>query len=135
MPGSRLDKSWIIDTLEPVMTAHRLIVNESVLRADVKTDDRAYQLMYQLTHITRDRGCLSHDDQLDALAGGVAHYMRSMRLDVNDAKLAQEAAEMEALIEAFDDALDGGPSLFSGRRLRLDDVGFDDWDVMVRRGR
>lgn len=109
----------IIDTLEPVLTSHRLVVNESVLKADAKSDDRVYSVMYQLTHITRDRGCLSHDDRLDALAGGVAHYLRSMAMDVNQAKSDQLAAEQEEMIDAFEFALEGG-SLFVGREMVFD---------------
>ena len=113
----------IIDTLEPVMTSHRLVINESVLKQDAKSDDRAYSLMYQMTHITRDRGCLSHDDRLDALAGGVAHFIRSMSMDVNRAREEQLEAERHELIDAFEDALEGGESLFAGRMMRIDQVG------------
>ena len=113
----------IIDTLEPVMTSHRLVINEAVLKQDAKSDDRAYSLMYQMTHITRDRGCLSHDDRLDALAGGVAHFIRSMSMDVNRAREEQLEAERHELIDAFEDALEGGESLFAGRMMRLDQVG------------
>jgi len=41
--------------------------------------------MYQLTHITRERGCLSHGDRLDAVAGAVAWFMKSMTMVVEDA--------------------------------------------------
>jgi hypothetical protein len=46
----------IIDTLEPVLTQHRLVVAESFLRDDAATEDCDYAFLYQLTHITRDRG-------------------------------------------------------------------------------
>ena len=63
----------IIDTLEPVLTQHRMVVAESFLREDAATEDRNYAFLYQLTHITRDRGALTHDDRVDAVAGAVAH--------------------------------------------------------------
>jgi len=66
----------IIDTLEPVISAHRLIIDEDLARKEARADDHRYSFLYQLTHITRDRGALKHDDRLDALAGAVAHYMR-----------------------------------------------------------
>lgn len=109
----------IIDTLEPVMTSHRLVVSETMLKVDVKSDDRRYSLMYQLTHITRDRGCLSHDDRLDAMAGGVAYFLRSMTMDVDRAVADQKVTETEQMIEAFEAALDGG-SLWSGRTMVFD---------------
>jgi hypothetical protein len=136
-PGkcSVLESEWakgqkevrIIDTLEPVMTAHRLIVNEAVLKADVAADDRAYAFSYQLTHITRERGALSHDDRLDAVAGGVAYYMASMAADMNKAALAGKITEQEMLIERFNESLDGGRSMFRGRQVVLDDVPYEVW--------
>ena len=109
----------IIDTLEPVMAAHRLVVNHSILKSDAKTDDRNFSFQYQLTHITRERGALKHDDRLDAVAGGVAHFMQSMQADVDQSKAQQMAAEKEELIDAFEAALDGA-SLFDGRAFVLD---------------
>lgn len=91
----------IIDTLEPVLTQHRLVVAESFIRADAAEDDRNYSFLYQLTHITRDRGSLAHDDRIDALAGAVAHFQRAMMQDVNQAAQAMRDAEMEAEIEDF----------------------------------
>ncbi|KAF1049317.1 phage terminase large subunit [Xylophilus sp.] len=67
----------IIDTLEPVMTGHRLIFNDSVARDE--------KLCYQLTHISRERGCLTHDDRIDALAGAVSHLQQALAQDVQQA--------------------------------------------------
>lgn len=91
----------IIDTLEPVLTQHRLVVAESYLRDDTKIEDRNYSLLYQLTHITRERKCLTHDDRLDALAGAVAFFMRSMSQDIDQSKKALLEYEMEREIEDF----------------------------------
>ena len=98
----------IIDTLEPVLTQHRLAVDESYLKADAKLEDRNYSFLYQLTHITRDRACLTHDDRLDAVAGAVAHFMRAMSMDVDKAAEAMVEAEMEAEIEDFMEAFEFG---------------------------
>lgn len=117
----------IIDTLEPVLTAHRLVVNEGVLKEDVKVEDRVYSFMYQLTHITRERGCLAHDDRLDAVAGGVAYYMQSMAMDTARAVVEQIAEEKAEMIEAFEAALDGTGRLWVGRTSVLDVVDHDVW--------
>jgi len=78
----------IIDTLEPVMNTHRLVFSDSVVREDLKVfrgdvtgDSFKYSLFYQLTHITKDRGSLKHDDRLDALAMAVAYWVDSMGKD------------------------------------------------------
>jgi hypothetical protein len=83
----------IIETLEPVMTTHRLVVDESVASDGT--------LMYQLTHITRERNCLSHDDRLDALAGAVAELAATLRMDVNQAAREMKEAEEDAVLEEF----------------------------------
>ena len=54
--GQGSESDPIIDTLEPVLTQHRMVVAESFPREDAATEDRNYAFLYQLTHITRDRG-------------------------------------------------------------------------------
>ena len=78
----------IIDTLEPVLTQHRLVVSESFLREDAATEDHNYAFLYLLTHLTQDRGSLTHDDRVDAVAGAVAHFQRAMMMDVDQAAKA-----------------------------------------------
>lgn len=82
----------IIDTLEPVMTGHRLIVDQRVIQRDFDTaPDVKYSLFYQMTRITRDRGALIHDDRLDALAMAVAYWVETMARDTN-----KEASEIKS---------------------------------------
>jgi len=71
----------IIDTLEPVMNQHRLIIDTSVARRDIAAaksdgDSLVYSLFYQMTHITKDRGSLLHDDTLDVIAMVIAQWQR-----------------------------------------------------------
>jgi hypothetical protein len=76
----------IIDTLEPVMSTHRLIVDQKVIQRDFETaKDIKYSLFYQMTRLTRDRGAIVHDDRLDALAIAVAYWTESMARDNNKA--------------------------------------------------
>lgn len=125
--SSAQKEAKIIDTLEPVLTAHRLVVDHGMLKRDSKIDDRVYSFMYQLTHITRDRGALRHDDRLDAVAGGVAHFLKSMSVDSEVAKAEQKQVEMDELIDALHAALDDGEPLFVGRMCRLD-VPYDEYE-------
>ena len=81
----------IIDTLEPLLTQHRLVVSESFLREDVATEDCNCSFLYQLTRITRDRGALTHDDLVDAVAGAIAHFQRAMMMDVDPGGQGHEA--------------------------------------------
>jgi hypothetical protein len=98
----------IIDTLEPVMAQHRLVFDEDMVRRETKLEDHRFSLLYQLTHITRDRGALRHDDRLDALAGAVAHYQRSMGQDVHEAAKGVLDGRMDDEIEDFLDFMQGG---------------------------
>lgn len=86
----------IIDTLEPVMNQHRLIVSKQVVIDDWKSiqgyPERVrlyYSLFHQLTRITREKGSLAHDDRLDALAGAVAYWTNQMSRD-QEAALSEE---------------------------------------------
>jgi hypothetical protein len=85
----------IIDTLEPVMNQHRLIIDESVARDDI--------LMYQLTHITRDRGALSHDDRIDALAGAVASFEAVLRSRAEDDRQSYLDQEKQRMVDEFEE--------------------------------
>jgi hypothetical protein len=62
---------------------------------------RRLSLLYQLTHLTKDRGALTHDDRIDAVAGAVAHFQLAMMMDVDQAAKAMRDEEMAAEIEDF----------------------------------
>lgn len=55
----------IIDTLEPVISNHKLCTTPECIRNDYATvpqNDYKYACFYQMTRITQDRGALVHDD-------------------------------------------------------------------------
>lgn len=95
----------IIDTLEPVMSQHKLVVDRKVVEYDMtSTDhyshDRAplYQLFYQLTRVTYERGALVQDDRLDALAGAVGYWVEKMGQNVDhQIERAKEKRRKDAL--------------------------------------
>jgi len=84
----------IIDTLEPVLNQHRLVVNLTEIEKDIATlmenpeRNQRYSFCHQLTRITRERGALKHDDRLDALCIAVDYYVESM--DRDEVKADQE---------------------------------------------
>ena len=80
----------IIDTLEPVMNQHRLVVDPKVIQDDYESAQRypndsqlKYQLIYQLSRLTRQRGAITHADRLDALSMAVAYWTEQMAQDVD----------------------------------------------------
>lgn len=71
----------ILDTLEPVVAQHRLVVSREVIEQDLRTEEPKYQLFYQMTRLTRDKGALRHDDRIEAVAGAVAYFVDIMDQD------------------------------------------------------
>jgi hypothetical protein len=96
----------ICDTLEPVIQSHRLVVNADLVQKDFESTQQysiehhqRYQLFFQLTRITRDKGALAKDDRLDALAMAVAYWAKAMSVETekvvqqNRDKLMQKELE------------------------------------------
>ncbi len=100
----------IIDTLEPVISRHKLIINKRVIEDDYRTA-QAYDadnkftktLMYQMTRITYDRGCLKHDDRLDALAIAVSYWVENMAQDEDKGISADKEAALDKELQRFMD--------------------------------
>lgn len=134
---SRMRKeAKIIDTLEPVMNQHRLIVDRSLVERDYRSveaypsDERvAYRLFHQMTRLTKEKDSLGHDDRLDALAGAVGYWLEQM--GQHQATVAEKRREdilRKELIKHMDFQTDGkysrtkntGPRrmLSSGKALR-----------------
>ena len=70
----------IIDTLEPIMNTHRLVIEEDLIKKDFQLHPD-HQLFRQMTRVTRDKGALRHDDQLDALAIAANYWVERMDRD------------------------------------------------------
>jgi hypothetical protein len=94
----------IIDTLEPVMNQHRLVMDAKVILEDFENyneysgeTEARYQLFYQLTRITREKGALSKDDRLDALAIAVGYWADVM--DKDTLRIIEEHQEAALLHE------------------------------------
>lgn len=93
----------IIETLEPVMSTHRLIVDLALIEKDYRSAeaDIKYSLFYQMTRITKDRGALAHDDRLDAVEGAVKYWAKSMARDNEKANEAHRAALLKEDLKRF----------------------------------
>lgn len=85
----------IIDALDPIISSHRMIVNQSVVVSDHATVQgypadlrNIYQMFWQLTKITRDRNALRHDDRLEAVAIAARYCADIVALDSQKEALA-----------------------------------------------
>jgi hypothetical protein len=98
----------IVDTLEPVMNQHRLVLDIGVIRDDYESTKKyatekslQYSLMWQLSRMTRAKGALAYDDRIDVLSMAVAFWSERMAQDVNR-KMANRKAEMlDSELERF----------------------------------
>ena len=104
----------ILDVLEPVMNRHKLIVDEAVIQSDFNSTQHLpadkslkYQLFYQMTRLTRDRGSLAHDDRLDVLAIAVNYWTEQMSRDVDDAMHYHKNEKLRKDLESFTDSVLG----------------------------
>ena len=98
----------IIDSLEPVMNQHRLIVDKQVIEWDYKSNpDEApekrlmYMLFYQMGRMCREKGAIKHDDRLDCLAHGVKYYTDALSISAHEAIKARKAEEWQSMLDDF----------------------------------
>lgn len=101
----------IIDTMEPVMTGHKLVVDPKVIKDDYETSQGypkeqalKYQLIYQMTRMTRDRGSVTHDDRLDALSIAVGYWSRQMAQDASERILERKQEDIQKALDRHADA-------------------------------
>lgn len=105
---SRQKELRICDTLEPVMQAHKLVIDPKVVDSDYKTIQhyghdvqQQYSFIYQMTRITREKGALNHDDRLDALAMAVAYWVEHMAVNVDESIKDRRAELLDKELEKF----------------------------------
>jgi hypothetical protein len=105
----------LLEALEPSMGQHRLVIDYKVARNEA--------LQHQITRIRRERNCLEHDDEIDALATCVAQWRAELEVDPDrSAESYHQRKLREAMEEArrtwqFGDPKDanGGPRWFAHR--------------------
>ena len=99
----------LCDTLGPVIQQHRLVVATRVIRQDYRMAEEdpenghVRSLMYQLSRLTAERGCLAFDDRADVLAIAVAFFVEAAAQDQSRAKQQREDELFQASIDAWMD--------------------------------
>ena len=81
----------IIETLEPVMAMHRLVMSRKAIK------DQTNQM--QMSRLHRGRGALKHDDRVDVLAAAVEFYKSHMSTDTEKASEDLKRKEWEKRIK------------------------------------
>ena len=81
----------IIDSLEPVLNQHRLVIDPRIVEWDYKSNQDApgetrllYMLFYQMSRMCREKGAVKHDDRIDALAQGVKWFTDAFAISADE---------------------------------------------------
>lgn len=85
----------ILDVLRPALAQHRVVIDTSVVRADLAQPDNVRRGLFQLTHLTGQRGALKHDDRIEVLAEGVKFWADQLHADAAAAEATHARREAE----------------------------------------
>ena len=98
----------IIDSLEPVLNQHRLIVDRGVIdwdyasNKDSPAEERLlYMLFYQMSRMCRDKRAVKHDDRLDCLAQGVKYFTDALSISAQDQIQMRKKEEWDNMLAEF----------------------------------
>ena len=98
----------IIDSLEPVLNQHRLIVDRSVIdwdyasNKDSPAEERLlYMLFYQMSRMCREKRAVKHDDRLDCLAQGVKYFTDALSISAQDQIALRKKEEWDNMLAEF----------------------------------
>jgi len=98
----------IIDSLEPILNQHRLVVDRGVIDWDYKSNADAapeqrllYMLFYQMSRMCRQKGAVKHDDRLDCLAQGVKYFIDALHISALDQIKDRKNEEFANMLAEF----------------------------------
>jgi hypothetical protein len=110
----RIDDEWngwsqgqkelrILNTLQPIIGNHRLIVARRVIQADLQLqlERPEYSLIFQMTRISRDKGCLAHEDRLEALSMACGYFEERMSRESSRALRDEQSNRIDAAVKRF----------------------------------
>lgn len=103
-----MKEARIIDTLEPVMNQHRLVVDRKLVLNDSRTENTNYQLFYQMTRLSKNKGALANDDRVEALAMAVNYWVTAMAQDADLAVDEHKERLLEEELRRFMESATGG---------------------------
>ena len=100
----------IIDSLEPVLNQHRLVVDKQVIEWDFNSNpDEApekrlmYMLFYQMSRMCKEKGAVKHDDRLDCLAQGVKYFTDALAISAHETVKQRKMEEWNDMLEQWHD--------------------------------
>ena len=98
----------IIDSLEPVLNQHRLVVDRSVIDWDYNSNKEhppeqrlLYMLFYQMSRMCRMKFAVKHDDRIDCLAQGVKYFTDSLSISAQTQIDLKKQEEWNDILQGF----------------------------------
>jgi len=98
----------IIDSLEPVLNQHRLVVDRSVIDWDYSSNKEyppeqrlLYMLFYQMSRMCRMKFAVKHDDRIDCLAQGVKYFTDSLSISAQKQIDLKKEEEWNDILQGF----------------------------------
>ena len=98
----------IIDSLEPVLNQHRLVVDRGVIDWDYNSNREQapeqrllYMLFYQMSRMCRMKYAVKHDDRLDCLAQGVKYFTDALSISAQEQINLRKQDEWADILQAF----------------------------------
>tara|TARA_R100000234_G_scaffold111204_1_gene84062 strand:- start:39 stop:647 length:609 start_codon:yes stop_codon:yes gene_type:complete len=98
----------IIDSLEPVLNQHRLIIDRGVIEWDYSSNKDSpaeerllYMLFYQMSRMCREKRAVKHDDRLDCLAQGVKYFTDALSISAQQQIDLRRKEEWDIMLEEF----------------------------------
>ena len=98
----------IIDSLEPILNQHRLIVDRGVIEWDYSSNKDSspesrllYMLFYQMSRMCRMKFAVRHDDRIDCLAQGVKYFTDALSISALEQIKLRKREEWDDILQAF----------------------------------
>ena len=87
------------------MQSHRLVIDRKVIERDleVQNDNLQYSLIQQMTRMARIKGCLAHEDRLEALSMACSYWTERVKIDKDKALVNHKQALLDKELRRFMD--------------------------------
>tara|TARA_R100000655_G_scaffold9301_6_gene23338 strand:- start:1804 stop:3537 length:1734 start_codon:yes stop_codon:yes gene_type:complete len=98
----------IIDSLEPILNQHRLVIDRAIIDWDYNSNPDAapeerlvYMLFYQYSRMCRQKYAVKHDDRIDCLAQGVKYFTDALSISAEQQIKLRQLEEWNSILEDY----------------------------------
>lgn len=91
----------IIQTCEPALNQHRIVIDPKVIEEDAARTDPVHSNFYQLTRLTKDRNALPADDRIDVFHIAINRWMGALARSQQKAQQSSQDRRQQAELRKF----------------------------------